>query len=229
MALRSGCGKLWGQINLKAFVQFVHYVPVATFHSVWTSVRWKACDISWRFLNSPWRYSLKPSLWSSLSFLHCSCTFKAQASLYSLLWHSAFIRVTRIWRRWSAKCNLDLERVDVEMNLFNRCHSNCGCFKAWQKARKTVEFFQVLLQIQILRDTQKVLVTLVTFLHTFTHPKVFTDISGLASLHGLLPWQCLGVSQDGRSKKDVIETKQQRSRCLWRKLVKGCCLIIPNS
>lgn len=174
-------------------------------------------------------YSLKPSLWSSLSFLHCSCTFKAQASLYSLLWHSAFITVTLIWRRrWSAKCNLDLERVDVETNLFNRCHSNFGCFKAWQKARKTVEFFQVLLQIQILRDTQKVLVTLVTFLHTFTHPKVFTDISGLASLHGLLPWRCLGVSQDGRSKKDVIETKQQRSRCLWRKLVKGCCLIIPS-
>ena len=126
------------------------------------------------------------------------------------------------------KCNLDLERVDVEMNLFNGCHSNFGCFKAWQKARKTVDFFQVLLQIQLLRDTQKLLVTLVTFLHTFTQPKVFTDISGLASLHGLLPWQCLGVSQDGRSKKDVIETKQQRSRCLWRKLVKGCCLIIPS-
>ena len=142
------------------------------FHSVWSPVRWKACDISWRFLNSPWRYSLKPSLWSSLSFLHCSCTFKAQASLYSLQWHSAFITVTLIWRRrWSAKCNLDLERVDVEMNLFNRCHSNFWVLQGVAKARKTVEFFQVLLQIQLLRDTQKLRVTLVTFLHTFTQPK----------------------------------------------------------
>ena len=54
-----GGGKLWGQINLKAFVQFVHFVPVATFHAVWSSgwksdsihrgLKFKACDISWRF------------------------------------------------------------------------------------------------------------------------------------------------------------------------------------
>lgn len=112
-----------------------------------------------------------------------------QSSSFTLqfaLWHSAFITVTLIWRRWRrwrAKCNLDLERVDVEMNLFNRCHSNFGCFKAWQKARKTVEFFQVLLQIQLLRDTQKFHVTLVTFLHTFTHRKGSSPVTFQAWPH----------------------------------------------
>ncbi len=51
-----------------------------------------------------------------------------------------------------AKCNLDLERI-----IFFKYSMSfqLGCLQAWQKARKTAEFFQVLLQIQLLRDTQK--------------------------------------------------------------------------